>query len=214
MTKTCIKCKEVKLLAEFHKDKTKPDGYRPRCKVCRIIDGKVYYNNNIDLILNRGKLYRGLNKERETERSTRWINENPERAKEYQKCYRILNREREAERVRAWRYKNPEKRRASDRKRRARKQSVNENYTKLDEQYTRELFNNCCVCCDSTDNLCVDHHYPLSKGNPLTRNNAVLLCRSCNCSKGAKLPEEFYPKEVLTRIKSILNNSGTCHEVS
>lgn len=37
----------------------------------------------------------------------------------------------------------------------------------------------------------VDHITPISKGGTHNSKNLQLLCRSCNLSKGAKLPEEF-----------------------
>ena len=87
---------------------------------------------------------------------------------------------------------NPEVRREKNRKRRAMKNAVQENYTKEDEFYTRQLFAHMCFNCKTTDNLEVDHHYPLSKGHALERDNAVLLCKSCNSSKRNKMPEDFY----------------------
>lgn len=33
--KTCTKCKKALPLSSFHRDKTKPDGFYPSCKVCR-----------------------------------------------------------------------------------------------------------------------------------------------------------------------------------
>jgi hypothetical protein len=33
--KTCIKCNQIKPIAEFHKDRTRPDGHRPYCRACR-----------------------------------------------------------------------------------------------------------------------------------------------------------------------------------
>lgn len=40
--KICITCKNEKSIKYFHKDKTKKDGYNPRCKDCM----KIYYINN------------------------------------------------------------------------------------------------------------------------------------------------------------------------
>lgn len=99
---------------------------------------------------------------------------------------------------------HPEAKRTYERKRRAIKASVKEHYTTGDELYTRALFNNTCANCGYTQTLCIDHHYPLSAGNPLTRKNAVILCNSCNASKSNKLPEEFYTTEKLQYIQEKL----------
>lgn len=44
MIKTCTTCKAEKPLAEFRKDKTKPDGYQYSCKVCKRAYGKDAYS--------------------------------------------------------------------------------------------------------------------------------------------------------------------------
>jgi len=88
---------------------------------------------------------------------------------------------------------HPEIKRKADRVRRARKLAVHEHYTVQDEQYTLSLFGHKCFNCGQTQNLTIDHIYPLSSGNPLSRQNACVLCKSCNCSKHNKLPENFYP---------------------
>lgn len=36
MTKKCSKCKEIKDVLNFNKDKTKKDGYRSDCNECSI----------------------------------------------------------------------------------------------------------------------------------------------------------------------------------
>jgi len=79
--------------------------------------------------------------------------------------------------------------------RNARKVEVIENYTELDEQYTKKLFSNQCAICGSAERLEIDHWKPLSKGHALTRDNAVLLCKHCNCKKWVKKPEQVFTKE-------------------
>jgi len=68
-------------------------------------------------------------------------------------------------------------------------------------------FNNKCFRCGSDIKLNIDHHYPLSKGNPLTRNNAVLLCRKCNNLKYNKDPEEFYSFLQILELTIIYNKT-------
>lgn len=91
--------------------------------------------------------------------------------------------------------------------RRAQKQNVKENYNESDMLYTRELFQNKCAVCDSTENICFDHWYPLSKGFPLTRENSVLLCANCNLSKQDKMPIDFFPEYIVNKIENILHHS-------
>ena len=42
-TKQCTKCKQIKLISEFYKDKTRKDGYCSRCKQCRTRSSQLYY---------------------------------------------------------------------------------------------------------------------------------------------------------------------------
>jgi len=47
---------------------------------------------------------------------------------------------------------------------------------------------NHCVECGAIENLSLDHIHPWSLGGPDTYENLRVLCRSCNSSKGAKVP--------------------------
>ena len=148
-------------------------------KVCcsKKCQAAEYKKANAAKIAENRKEYRKANAEKIAEQSREYQKENAEKIAEYQKEYRKAN---------------PEKCREICRKRRAMKLEVNESYTKEDEQFTYNLFNNKCFSCGSIENLCIDHIYPLSLGNPLTRTNACVLCKLCNCSKKDKLPEDFY----------------------
>lgn len=75
--KRCTKCKEIKLLEDFHKDKTKSDGRNVHCKVCQ-----CKYNKD-------------------------WRRKNKERIAAYQKNHREEHKESYNARFRAYRRKNP-----------------------------------------------------------------------------------------------------------
>jgi len=96
------------------------------------------------------------------------------------------------------------KRRANVRKRRAMKLKVRENYSKQDEVFTRQVFNHMCFKCKSTDKLCIDHHYPLVMGCPLSLDDAVLLCQTCNGAKTDYMPEDFYSPIELLQVEILL----------
>ena len=42
ISKRCSRCKQTKLLSEFHKHRCGKDGHRPDCKVCRLKHEKQY----------------------------------------------------------------------------------------------------------------------------------------------------------------------------
>lgn len=56
-----------------------------------------------------------------------------------------------------------------------------------------------CVLCNNSDNLCVDHVFPFSKGGELVPGNVVTLCRACNISKIDKLLTDL-PDDVAQKI--------------
>ena len=217
--KKCSKCKEVKVLTEFCKDKSRKDGLNIYCKPCKRKGQRVYRENNPEKVRERQRVYRENNLEKVRERKRTWKKNNLEKVRERQRIYRENNREKVRERNRVYRENNPEKARESrrtwqknnpekareyNRKRRAMKLEVNENYTPEDERYTRLIFSEMCFKCKSKENLTIDHNYPLSEGNALERDNAVLLCQSCNSSKGTKRPEEFYSPLELYQLEYLL----------
>lgn len=46
MLKICTACKVEKKAAEFRRDKTRPDGFQSRCKICSRTRTKELYNQN------------------------------------------------------------------------------------------------------------------------------------------------------------------------
>jgi len=211
--KTCIKCNKTKDLSEFNKHKLMADGHLNQCKQCVKERKADYYIREKDKISKRLKYNYEANKEDRISKMKSYYKEHKEDIIEQHREYVKNNKDAVREREKIWRNNNRYKvnKQANIRwkRRRAKKQEIDENYTKADDEYTRSLFNNQCACCGSTDNLCIDHHYPLSKGHALSRDNAVLLCNSCNCSKSNKMPEDFYSPEQLKFITETLNTPLT-----
>lgn len=50
-SKACTRCREVKPLTEYHRDKNRKDGRVTRCKRCRQIDKAEYYSQNRETLL-------------------------------------------------------------------------------------------------------------------------------------------------------------------
>lgn len=178
--KKCSKCKKEKSRDNFYKRSDCLGSFSSSCKECKHISSKKWYKDNL---------------EKFKENNKNWRKANPERAKESAR-----------KSAKKWRKTNPEKVKCYSRKKRAMKQAVNENYTAADVLITFEAFNNQCYNCNSTDDLCVDHHRPLSKGNALSFSNAVILCRSCNSSKIARNPEEYYGLKVCGELDILLSS--------
>lgn len=69
--KKCSKCKEIRSLNEFYKDKHKVDGVTSNCKVCVKQGSSLYYNQNKETVIERTSKY----------------------GKEYMKVYKVQNKE-------------------------------------------------------------------------------------------------------------------------
>jgi 5-methylcytosine-specific restriction endonuclease McrA len=203
--KTCTKCGVEKTLDSFYKCKTFKDGLQYMCKACVKAYHKVYYQENKESHAAWMKAWQEAHKEEEAVRKKAYYEANREEVLAYGKVYRAKNKEARSAYVKAWRQANPEKIREKGRRRRAMKLEVNENYTKEDEAFTKNLFDHACFNCGSTENLTVDHYRPLIKGNALTLTNAIILCKSCNCSKGPKDPEQFFSEEQTMIIQEVFD---------
>lgn len=136
------------------------------------------------------------------EMSRRWRAENPEAWKASQKRSLARHRDRVRARLAAWREKNVEHERAyrKDNKgkslerawrRRARLRQVENTLTKSDVDELIVVQGGRCAECGRKAKLTLDHIKPLVLGGAHTRQNAQMLCRSCNCSKGGKDPLDF-----------------------
>ena len=103
-----------------------------------------------------------------------------------EKGYYAQNREKMREYGRAWRRANPHKEVERTQRRRVRK-AANGVYLVTDRDY-RRILESPCVACGSTQDIQVDHIIPIARGGRHAVGNLQALCRSCNTSKGAKLP--------------------------
>lgn len=147
MHKICSSCKELHLLSNFAKNKSKKDGYGSQCKGCvnqykiankeKITDYKKKYREsnkekiseyndsyreaNIVYRLEYEKKYRESNKERLAEYNKQYHEINKEYLIEQMKHYREANKEYLAEQVRIYHKANPAKLNAINAKRRAAK---------------------------------------------------------------------------------------------
>jgi hypothetical protein len=91
-SKVCNICNECKALDEFHKDKTKKDGYRGKCKICQSSYIKKYYIDNKEEVSEKNKEWRKNNYESIIKRNRKWKVDNLEKHNEIQKKSRIKNK--------------------------------------------------------------------------------------------------------------------------
>lgn len=104
--KLCIKCKEIKNINEFAKNKTEKDGLQKWCKKCKNEYNKKYridnktkikeyhkikdrerYLKNKEKILEQHKIYDNLHKKQKRERHQKYYEKNKDKLKKYASNY-------------------------------------------------------------------------------------------------------------------------------
>ena len=180
--KTCNKCNIEKELSEFYFRKD-TNTHRNECKDC----------TKAAKALREAKP--GVREERARKERERRANDDGTinaKLREYRKTSRHKKVSQE------WYKANLDKIRNYNRTQRARRKfalsiegsaSTNEVYTWIQSQ------DPVCYYCKKillSNEIQLDHKIPLSRGGTHTTDNFAISCRSCNCSKNTKTPEEFY----------------------
>ena len=83
ITKQCTKCKSIKPLSEFRKDRTRCDGYFPQCKVCKNIGDKISYREYRTKRLESCRIYSKTEKAKRTNKLAceKWRERNSDKRK-------------------------------------------------------------------------------------------------------------------------------------
>ena len=152
--KRCTKCRQIKELSEFGKQKASKDGHRHMCKLCiksnekkyrdrnlpivkarkkawylanknKILAArKIYWENNKDVVSARNKSYQQSHTEDVKEYQRKYSEANNVAMKAYKKTWYLFNKDKHNARSAAWKKANPEKVRATNQVRRAIKYNV------------------------------------------------------------------------------------------
>lgn len=177
--KRCSKCKVLKSVLEFSSHAGHKDGLCSWCKDCVIKEAEPKRDE-------KNKRYREIYKE------------NAEEERERLKKYREDNREWYVNWSRLWRKNNKTKTKIYKHRRRVLETSAQGCYTEEDIEKKRKEQNGFCWWCgnpfDETQNRLmetIDHVIPLARGGTNEPSNIVLAHKSCNSSKGTKMPWEW-----------------------
>lgn len=184
-----------------------------RCVECVKNRGDKYASSNRDLLSGKSRKYHQDNKDvvndkrRKREQHYKQVlgegGYKEKRAKQYSdkkhiysemyKKYRDENKEKVIAAIKRWQLKNKDKLNQYSRNRKAiKKNAIGKHSTEDVKKLLIAQKSNCIYCKkDITNNFHVDHIFPLSKGGGNGPENIQLLCKSCNLSKHAKLPEVF-----------------------
>lgn len=208
MKKVCSDCGLKQPLSAFNKDSTRKDGLDYCCKQCTRAASTRDHRKHKEQRNIASLRYTHAHPKQQRANEVRYRERHRARHRASLARYRERNIERVRERDRRWNHEHPESCRANIRRRRARKQAVSENFTIEMAQLVREFWANQCAVCGETEKLCIDHWLPLSLGYALTPGNAVLLCRSCNGGKGAKLPEAAYTPDFVKAVEQRLRRQA------
>lgn len=197
--KVCSICKLPKYLFEFAKDKSRKNGVRGECKLCKrkyviatrpsragqerseakIDYDKKYYIDNKEVWKVSGKFRYEKNKEEILEAGSLRYYTDPE-FREYKKGV-----------AKRWATSNPDKVKAGRSKRKARVRNAPGGHHTAAEWISKlaEYKGICAYCPDKATTK--DHVVPLARGGTNEISNVVPACLPCNTSKRARLLSEW-----------------------
>ena len=199
MNKRCCKCDQWLTVDNFSKDKNRPDGLYPQCRLC----GSKYYQDNKEQKLEYQREYRENHKEEKAKSNAKYRQENKEKVAGYKLKYSLKNKEKDRIRSAEYRKNNKEKRTAtcakwkrsnkdkncaSTMKRKAAR--LNQTPTDADLKIIQFYY----TVCNETNEILgdvffhVDHVQPLSKGGLHHEDNLQILEVPLNLQKNNRWP--------------------------
>lgn len=215
MLKQCSKCRIVKVTSEFSHNRTTKDGFQSQCKTCYA----KYFKNNKDKIAKHheahreekaeyDRIYRETHKEEIRKRDRLYCKEHREEITKYHKdhrkeiakyngIYRVCNKDKIAitQRIYWQTDKGKMVSKKKDHKRRALKKNLEANLTITQWVYILKKQNNRCNRCGKKFTAkrpaTQDHIISVKHNGNYSSDNIQALCKSCNCSKHAKLDTSY-----------------------
>lgn len=107
--KVCTICKEFKEYENYHKNRSRKDGYSNSCKICKALSDKKSHQKHREKRLAKMNQRYEENKESFLAECKVYREENKERIAEYKKAWHLRNKDSVNERSRAWREENKER---------------------------------------------------------------------------------------------------------
>jgi 5-methylcytosine-specific restriction endonuclease McrA len=174
LTKACSKCKEVKNLSEYYKDKQRKDGFRHDCKSCNNAKNVAYRNANAEKVRATKKAYAEKTKERRREVMLAWQRANKDKV-------RLAGQQ--------WNARNPGA--SSERSRRRRTKLNGNTIFAVSKNFINNLKSMPCAYCGTKGFIEIDHVVPISRGGTHSEGNLLPSCITCNRSKGDRTITEW-----------------------
>ncbi len=151
-SKKCSRCKELKLLNEFHKDKHSKDEHTNWCKSCI----KEYQVSRKEERKKWASQYYLENREKILKKEKKFRLENPEKYKQRQKESYLRNREKRLKKFKEYREKNPQQYNKM-------KRVWQWLYGKGGTHYGYLQGDGCCLYCGETNPFMLESHHPFGK---------------------------------------------------
>lgn len=194
--KTCSRCGDQKPLDEFCRDKRNPDGRGGACLVCeRTRAARVRATpERQEYMRAYGRRDRKRRPEHHRARARRLYRADPEKGRRRRRRWTAKHRDLVNERareayLRAW--ADPEKR-ARILERNARRRHAIEAASSPELVAAMvEMYALPCTYCGATEDIEIDHIYPLARGGKHERRNLTPACGFCNRSKKDRLLSEW-----------------------
>lgn len=184
----CVECAQIALRKHITENR---EHINRQAKINRLNNPESYKKSQ--------KKYSENNRAKIRERAKTYYNNNKEKELARRKRYNETNKELIRQKHREW--SNSTQGKAWTKAKRLRRSAQERNkllgtVTREDIQFAIESFDNRCSYCNCIPPLMtIDHFYPLiSDKGYHSIDNLVPACHSCNSSKNAKDPFEWYPK--------------------
>lgn len=178
IAKECRKCGEMKVLGEYHAEKSGFVGKRSICTCC---------NNK------RRKIGYASNRSREIENKRRYREENKEIVREARRKYYEEHREKEIIKTLQWKRENKELVAMQKANRKARVAILPSDLSHEQLEYTLSHFKRCCALTGEDCEVHLDHFIPLCTGHGgTTFGNIIPIRADLNISKNGSNPFEWF----------------------
>lgn len=184
--RTCTGCLRLLPSEMFPRRFGKPELSTARCKECVSARGKAHYNTHTEELDAKRALWTANGRENRLECTRRWRAKNLEHRREYNRRWNAEHRQVNIDRVTRWVQENPEKAREQRRLRKARKNGSGGNFSEADWERLKAQYDWRCLACGVQEPevaLQADHVVPLAMGGFNIISNIQPLCPFHNNSK-------------------------------